>query len=130
MKICFENELEINLDTIPEKYDQSICWLCEKEFKLKDLKENPVFKDHCFLTGNFRGLSHNNCNLNTRKAHTSFVPILFQNFSGYDCHQIFEKIINMSIEEGIKTKEEDIIAQSSETFISVKIGCSKFLDCY
>ena len=91
MKTYFKNELEINLDTIPENYDQTTCWLCEKEFKPEDVKENPVVRDHCLLTGKFRSLAHNNCNLNTRKAHTSFVPLLFHNFSGYDCHLRFEK---------------------------------------
>ena len=76
------------------------------------------------------GLAHNNCNLNTRKAHTSFVPILFHNFSGYDCHLIFEKLVNMATKKNIKINENDIIAKSSENYISVKIGCLKFLDSY
>ena len=130
MKTYFKNELEINLDTIPEKYDQSTCWLCEKEFKPKDLNENPVVRDHCHLTGRFRGLAHNNCNLNTRKAHTSFVPILFHKFSGYDCHLLFEKLINMATKKNIKINENDIIAKSSENYISLKIGCIKFLDSH
>ena len=96
MKTYFKNELEINFDTIPENYDQTTCWLCEKEFKPRDLKENPIVKDHCHLTGKVRGLAHNSCILNTRKAHTSFLPILFHNFSGYDCHLIFEKLVNMA----------------------------------
>ena len=41
MKTYFKNELEVNFDTIPENYDQTTCWLCEKEFKPKDVKENP-----------------------------------------------------------------------------------------
>ena len=130
MKTYFKNELEINPDTIPENYDQNTCWLCEKEFKPKDLKENPIVRGHCHLTGRFRGLAHNSCILNTRKAHTSFVPILFHNFSGYDCHLIFEKLINMATEKNIKINENDIIAKSSENYISVKIGCLKFLDSY
>ena len=130
MKTYFKNELEINFDTIPENYDQTTCWLCEKEFKPKDVKENPIVRDHCHLTGRFRRLAHNNCNLNTRKAHTSFVPILFHNFSGYDCHLIFEKLINMATKKNIKINENDIIAKSSENYISVKIGCLKFLDSY
>ena len=36
----------------------------------------------------------------------------------------------MSSEKGIKIKEEDIIAKSSEIYMSVKIGCLKFLDSY
>ena len=130
MKTYFKNELEINLDTIPENYDQTTCWLCEKEFKAKNLKENPVVRDHCHLTGKFRGLAHINCNLNTRKAHTSFVPILFHNFSGYDCHLIFEKLVNMATKKNIKLNDSDIIAESSENYVSVKIGCLKFLDSY
>ena len=102
MKTYFKNELEINFDTIPENYDQTTCWLCEKEFKPKDLKENPIVKDYCHLTGKFRGLAHNNCNLNTRKAHTSFVPILFHAFSGYGCHLIFEKLVNMATKKTLK----------------------------
>ena len=36
----------------------------------------------------------------------------------------------MSSEKGIKIKEEDFIAKSAEKYISVKIGCLKFLDSY
>ena len=117
MKTYFKNELEINLDTISENYDQTTCWLCEKKFGPKDKKENPIVKDHCHLTGRFRGLAHNNCNLNTRKARTSFVPILFHNFSGYDCHLIFEKLVDMPTAKNIKINENDIIAKSPESYI-------------
>ena len=120
MKKFFENELEIDLDTTPEKYDQTTCWLWEKEFKPKDVKDTPIVRDHCHLTGKFRGLAHNNCNLNTRKAHTSFVPILFHAFSGYDYHLIFEKLVKMATAKNIKINEIDIIAKSSENYISVK----------
>ena len=130
MKIYFKNELKINPNKIPENFDESICWLCEKKFQPKDKKENSIVKDHCHLTGRFRGLAHNNCNIKTRKAHTSFVPILFHNFSGYDCHLIFEKLINMATKKNIKINENGIIAKSSENYKSVKIGCLKFLDSY
>ena len=130
LKTFFKNELQINFDTIPENYDQTTCWLCEKEFKPTDVKRNPVVKDHCHLTGKLRGLAHNNFNLNTRKAHTSIVPILFHNFSGYDCHLIFEKLIDMATEKNIKIKENDITAKSSENYISVKLGCLKILESY
>ena len=104
--------------------------MCEKEVKPKDLKENPVVRDYCHLTGKFRGLAHNKCNLNARKAHTSFVPILFHSFSGYDCHLIFEKLINMATKKNIKIIDNHIIAKSSENYISVKKRCLKFLDSF
>ena len=127
MNTYWKNEREINPDTIPENYYQTTCWLCGKEFKLKDVKENPVVKGHCILTGNFRGLTDKICNLNTRKAHTSFVPILFHNFSRYDCHLIVEKLVNMATKKNIEINENDIIAKSSVNYISDKIGCLKFL---
>ena len=94
------------------------------------IKKNPIVKDHCHLTGRFRGLAHNNCNLNTQKAHTSVVPRLFHNFSGYDSHLIFEKLVNMATKKNNKLNEIDIIAKSSENYISVTIGCLKLLDSY
>ena len=112
MENYFKNVLGIILVTIPENYDQSTCWLCEKEFKLNEMKKNPVVKDHRFLTGKFRGLAHNSWNLITRKAHTSIVPILFHNFSGYDYYLISEKLINMVTEKNNKLNENDIIAKS------------------
>ena len=45
MKTYFKNELEIILDTIPENYDQTTCWLCEKKFRPKYKKENPIVRD-------------------------------------------------------------------------------------
>ena len=126
MKNYFKIEIENNFDTISKNYDQTTCWLCEKEFRPKDKKENPIVKNHCLLTGRFRGLAHNNCNLNTRKAHTSFGRILFHNFSGYHCHLIFEKLVNKATKKNIKINENDIIAKSSENYISVKIGCLEF----
>ena len=80
LKNYFKNELGIILETLPKNYDQTTCWLYEEEFNLKDVKENPIVKDHCHLTGKFRGLVHNNNNLNTRRAHNFFVPIFFTTF--------------------------------------------------
>ena len=87
-------------------------------------------KDQRHLTGKFSGLAHNICNPNIREAHTSFVPILFHNFSGYDCHLIFEKLVNMATKKNLKIYENDIIAESSKNYISVKKGCLKILDSY
>ena len=36
----------------------------------------------------------------------------------------------MATAKNIRIKEEDIIAKSSENYISLKIGCLKFLDSY
>ena len=89
-----------------------------------------VVKYYHHLTGNINGLAHNICKLNTRTAHSSFVPKLFQNFSGYDCLLNFEKKVDMIFEKGIEIKREDIRAKLSENFISVNKGCLEVLDSY
>ena len=82
------------------------------------------------MTGKFKVFAHTECNLNTRKAHSSFVPILFRDFSGYDSHHIFEKLVKFAIEENIRMYGEPIVAKSSETYKSVIIWCLKNLKPY
>ena len=53
MNNYFKNEIEIKFDAIPKKYHHTTCWFCEREFNLKDVREHPIVKDHCQLTGNF-----------------------------------------------------------------------------
>lgn len=67
-------------------------------------------KDHCHLTGEYRGAAHNECNLNYKIS--NFFPIFFHNFSAYDCH-LFVK--ELSTIEG----EITIIPISKEFYISI-----------
>jgi len=47
------------------------------------LGEDKV-RDHCHLTGKFRGAAHNECNLQYRVPR--FIPVFFHNVSRYDAH--------------------------------------------
>ena len=61
----------------------SSCWICKK---LIDNDEEKV-RDHCHVTGKFRGAAHRNCNVNFQL--TKKVPVIFHNLRGYDSHLIF-----------------------------------------
>lgn len=50
--------------------------ICEKPFNDIDKK----VRDHCHLSGRFRGAGHNNCNLNYKNSLFT-VPIVFYNLS-------------------------------------------------
>ena len=52
-------------------------------------------RDHCHISGKFRGLAHNTCNMRFRVP--KFTLVFFHNLSGYDSH-LFVK--NLSMTEG------------------------------
>ena len=67
----------------------SICRL-DFEFQGKSRKSENRVRDHCHLTGKFRGAAHNNCNLNYKLG--NFIPVFFHNLSNYDSHLFIKKI--------------------------------------
>ena len=62
------------------------CWICKK---LIDNDEENV-RDHCHVTGKFRGAAHWNYNINFQL--TKKVPVIFHNLRGYDSHLIFNEL--------------------------------------
>ena len=62
------------------------CWICEK---LIDNDDEKV-RDHCHITGKFRGAAHWDCNINFQL--TKKVPVIFHNLKGYDSHLIFSEL--------------------------------------
>ena len=62
--INYEKKKMIPLTTKEElnHNKQKICYICEKEFDIKDKKHHKV-RDHCHYTGKYRGAAHNICNL-------------------------------------------------------------------
>ena len=60
-------------------YDtSSLCHIYNEE-----LGEERV-RDHCHLSGKFRGAAHEICNLKYKAP--KFFPVVFHNLSGYDSH--------------------------------------------
>ena len=57
------------------------CHICEEEI---DKDKDKKVRDHCHLTGKFRGAAHNKCNLKFKIP--KFYPVIFHNLSGYDSH--------------------------------------------
>src|SRR5688572_27922348 len=57
-------------------YSDTVCHICEGE-----LGDDRV-RDHCHLTGKYRGASHNSCNLRYRVP--KFFPVLLHNMSRDD----------------------------------------------
>ena len=56
------------------------CWVCNKLFNVWDNK----VRDHCHITGKYRGSAHWSCKINLRL--TIKVPVIFHSLRGYDSH--------------------------------------------
>ena len=63
----------------------NICWICGK---LIDYDEKV--RDHCHITGIYRGCAYWSCNINLKISKK--VPVIFHNLKGYDSHLIFKKL--------------------------------------
>ena len=104
-----------------EDYRNNInCRFCEKE-----IVSDKVI-DHCHLTGKYRGPAHNTCNINVKQKDSIFIPFEFHNFSNYDCHMFFKKLVVLKKDE-VKFK---ILPKTNEEYIAVKYGCIRFIDSY
>ena len=95
----------------------SHCCLCKKP-----LDQDKV-RDHCHLTGRYRGAAHSSCNLEEGKKRTRRykIPVFFHNLKGYDGHLIVSEV-------GKHTSNLSAIPQNYEKFISFSFSHLRFLD--
>ncbi|GET61924.1 hypothetical protein RIR_jg11882.t1 [Rhizophagus irregularis DAOM 181602=DAOM 197198] len=114
----FRNPMEMMPLTTQEQasYDNAInCWICRNP-----LDGNKV-RDHCHITGRYRGAAHKGCNLDLsikpRKMH---IPVIFHNLSGYDGHIIMQGIGAMECEDDI-----DPIPYNMEKYMAFKLDAEK-----
>lgn len=80
----------------------TVCHIC------KQLLFDDKVRDHDHVTSQYRGAAHSHCNLMHRVC--SFVPVVFHNLAGYDCHLFIKELAKY---EGYfkiipKTKEQYI----------------------
>ena len=65
------------------------CHICDKKYTEKDIR----VRDHCHITGQYRGSAHQECNLKLRINPAEIkIPVIFHNLRGYDSHFIMEEI--------------------------------------
>ena len=65
------------------------CHICKKPYTTSDVR----VRDHCHVTGKYRGSAHRDCNLNFQL--TDKIPVVFHNLKGYDSHFIMQEIGNI-----------------------------------
>ena len=81
------------------------CRICKK---LTD-GDNEKVRNHCHITGKFRGVAHWSCNINLQL--TKKVRVIFHNLRGYDSQLIFCELKKFDV-------KIDIIANGLEKYMT------------
>ena len=91
-----------------EIYNNSqICWICKEELNTDKVR------DHCHVTGKFRGAAHNKCNINLRLPKK--LSIIFHNLQGRDGHFIFKGLNNFNV-------DIDVIPKGIDKYMSIIVN--------
>ena len=86
MKKDFNRPLRMTKDNEKEFQKADKCHICDKKYNETDVR----VRDHCHITGQYRGSAHQDCNLNFQI--TDKIPVIFHNLRGYDSHFIMQEI--------------------------------------
>ena len=89
MKKEFNKPLRMTKDNEDKFQKAEECHICNKQYTEKDIR----VRDHCHITGKYRGSAHQECNLKLRiKPEEIKIPVIFHNLKGYDSHFIMQEI--------------------------------------
>ena len=89
MRKCFNKPLKMTKDDLDVFEKATECHICNKQYTSEDIR----VKDHCHITGKFRGSAHQECNLKlTLNPDEIKIPVIFHNLRGYDSHFIMQEI--------------------------------------
>ena len=102
MKKQFKKPLKMT-DEDEDAFQKAIkCHICDIKYTNKDIR----VRDHCHITGKFRGSAHQECNLKLRINPDKIkIPVIFHNLRGYDSHFIMQQIGKIAKEHAYKNKK-------------------------
>ena len=86
MKKHFNKESVMTKEDNEDFKSSTKCWIHDNDYIDTDVK----VRDHCHITGKYRGSAHRDCNINLRLNHK--IPIVFHNLKNYDFHLIMQEL--------------------------------------
>ena len=89
LKKEFNKPLRMTKEDEEEFQKANECHICNIKYTNEDIK----VRDHCHITGKYRGSAHQECNLKLRVNPEEIkIPLIFHNLRGYDSHFIMQEI--------------------------------------
>ena len=90
--------------------------------------EDVRVRDHCHITGKYRGSAHQDCNINYRL--TDKIPVIFHSLKGYDSdHLIMQTIGEIANKHTCKNKKGEekqmninVIPNNMEKYMAFMLG--------
>ena len=82
MKKHFSKELVITKKDNEDFKNSTKCWICDNGYVDHDVK----LKDHCHITGKYRGYAHRDCIINLKLNHK--ILVVFHNLKNYDSYHL------------------------------------------
>ena len=102
------------------------CHICGEKYTDKDV----CIRDHCQITGKFRGSVHQECNLKLRiKPDDIKIPVIFHNLRGYNSHFIMQQIGEIAKKYAYRNKKRkeqpltiNAIPNNMEKYMAFMLG--------
>ena len=114
-----ERKQKHKIDKWIEK-NQETCLFCAESLMKQNYRD--AVKDHCHITGRYRGVAHSECNKKLRINHkTDQIPVVFHNLRGYDAHHLMQAMSQLQ-------KEVKCVANNMEKCITFSVGGLRFTD--
>ena len=125
MRENFNKPLKMTAENERDFQNSTSCDICGRKYKVGDDDENKPVRDHCHITGKYRGSAHNGCNLKLRLDSESIkIPVIFHNLKGYDSQFIMQKVAKMIEEEilydVVRVKKDPEKNDSTDNLTEVK----------
>ena len=126
----FQKPLNMTVQNEIDFQNSTVCHICERKFN----EDNPLkekVRDHCHITGEYRGAAHRDCNLKWAISPQKLkIPVIFHNLKGYDCHFIMQKLGKLINEDVVydiaEFKDPDGEVQYAKRSINIGVIASNF----
>ena len=86
MKKHFNKELAMTKKGNEDFGNSTKPWICDNDYIDTDVK----VRDHCHVTGKYRGSAHRDCYIKVKLYHK--ILVIFHNLKNYDSHLIMQEL--------------------------------------